>query len=160
MTAESKLEVLRAVEESGLPVKDVLSQLAISSSTYYRWRQNFRQRGQPGLHDRKTKSGRIWNQILPEERDKILEIALLYPDWSPRQVSCHITDTAGFAVSESSVYRILKREGLIHEVQQRTFPAGGEYRVRTSRPNQQWQTDATYLAGQELGLVLPDFGIG
>jgi putative transposase len=26
-----------------------------------------------------------------------------------------------------------------------SFPAGPEYRVRTRRPNEQWQTDATYL---------------
>jgi putative transposase len=162
MSAESKLEVLRAVEGAGLPVKQVLSQLAISRSAYYRWRRSFRQRGQAGLHDRKTAGGRIWNQILPEERDKILEVALLFPDWSSRQVSCHITDTAGFAVSESSVYRILKREGLIHEVQQRTFPAEAEYQVKTSRPNQQWQTDATYLLVKNWGWyylisVLDDF---
>ena len=162
MTAESKLEVLRAVEGAGLPVNQVLSQLGISQSTYYRWRQNFRRRGQVGLHNRPPVRSRTWNQILPEERDKILEIALLFPDWSPRQVSCYITDTASFAVSESSVYRILKRGGVIHEVQQKTFPAGAEYRVKTTRPNQQWQTDATYLLVKNWGWyylisVLDDF---
>ena len=103
MTAEAKLEVLRAVQGAGLPVTQVLLQLGIARSTYYRWRQSFRCRGQPGLHDRPPAGKRTWNQILPEERDKVLEMALLFPDWSPRQVSCYITDTAGFAVSESSV---------------------------------------------------------
>jgi putative transposase len=162
MTAESKLEVLRAVQGAGLPTKQALSQLTIPRSTYYRWRQAFRQRGQPGLHDKPPTPNRTWNQILPEERDKILEVALLFPDWSPRQVSCHVTDTAGFSVSESSVYRILKHEGLIHEVQQKTFPAGAEYRIKTTRPNQQWQTDATYLLVKNWGWyylisVLDDF---
>jgi putative transposase len=162
MTAESKLEVLRAVQGAGLPVTQVLYQLRIARTTYYRWRRSFRQRGQPGLHDRASTRGRTWNQILPEERDKVLEIALLFPDWSPRQVSCHITDTAGFAVSESSVYRLLKSEGLIQEVRQQTFPAGPEYRVKTTKPNQQWQTDATYLLVKNWGWyylisVLDDF---
>ena len=162
MTAETKLEVLRAVEGAGLPVKQVLCQLGVARATYNRWRRAFRQRGQPGLHDRPPIRGRTWNQILPEERDKILEVALLFSDWSPRQVSCHITDTAGFAVSESSVYRILKQEGLAHELRQKTFPAGSEYRVKTSRPNQQWQTDATYLLVKNWGWyylisVLDDF---
>ncbi len=162
MTAESKLEVLRAVQGAGLPVTQVLSQLGMARSTYYRWRRSFRQRGRPGLYDRPPTRGRTWNQILPGERDKILEIAMLFPDWAPRQVSCHITDTAGFAVSESSVYRILKSEGLIQEVRQKTFPAGAEYRVKTTRPNQQWQTDATYLLVKNWGWyylisVLDDF---
>lgn len=162
MAAELKLEVLRAVQGSGLPVKQVLDQLGIASSTYYRWRQSFRSRGQPGLHNRSPARGRTWNQILPEERDKVLEIALLFPDWSPREVSLHITDNEGFTISESSAYRILKSEGLVREVQQKTFPAGPEYRVKTSKSNQQWQTDATYILVKNWGWyylisVLDDF---
>jgi len=78
MTADSKLEVLRAVEGTGLPVSQVLTQLGIPSSTYYRWRQSFRSRGYAGLVDQPAQRDRIWNQILPEERDKVLEVALLY----------------------------------------------------------------------------------
>lgn len=143
MTAELKLEVLRAVQGSALSVKKVLSQLGIPRSTYYNWRKNFRYRGRPGLHDRSPARSRTWNQILPEERDKVLEIALLFPEGSPREISCHITDNEDFTVSESSVYRILKAEGLIQEVVEKTFPAGSEYRVKTTKPNQQWQTDAS-----------------
>ena len=145
-----------------VPVTQVLAQLQIPRSSYYRWRANFRRRGLLGLRDRPSSQSRVWNQILPEERDKMLEIALLYPEWSPREVSCHITDHCGFTISESSVYRILKVEGLIREVHQKTFPAGAEYRVKTTWPNQQWQTDATYLLIKNWGWyylisVLDDF---
>ena len=78
MTADIKLEILRAVQGSGLPVKKVLSQLGVSRSTYYRWRHRFRNRGQPGLYDKPPVRSRTWNQILPEERNKVLEIALLF----------------------------------------------------------------------------------
>jgi hypothetical protein len=37
MSAEKKLEILRSVEGSGLPVADALTKLLISPSTYYRW---------------------------------------------------------------------------------------------------------------------------
>ena len=103
MAAEYKLEVLRAVEAYPLPVQQALRQLGIPRSTYYRWRRNFRRRGRAGLHDRPSSRSRVWNQILPAERDQVLEIALLYPEWSPREVSCHITDGCGFTISESSV---------------------------------------------------------
>ena len=145
-----------------MPATQVLSQLGVARSTYYRWRSSFRCRGRPGLYDRSAVRKRTWNQILPEERDKVLEIALLFPEWSSRQISCHITDNEGFAVSESSVYRILKPEGLIQEIQKKTFPAGSEYRVKTTEINQQWQTDATDLLVKHGGWyylisVLDDF---
>ena len=162
MLGEHKLEVLRTVEASELPVREVLDQLEIPRSTYYRWRHHFRKRGLAGLRGRPPGSGRVWNQILPKERDRILEMALLFPEWSSREVSCQVTDRCGFTVSESSVYRILKAEGLIREVQLRSFPAESEYRIKTTRPNQQWQTDATYLLVKNWGWyylisVLDDF---
>ena len=115
-----------------------------------------------GLRDRPPGSRRVWNQILPQERDQILETALLFPERSPREASCQVTDTCGFTVSESSVYRILKAEGLIREVELRGFPAESEYRIKTTRTNQQWQTDATYLLVKNWGWyylisVLDDF---
>ena len=42
MLSEHKLEVLRTVEASELPVREVLDQLEIPRSTYYRWRHHFR----------------------------------------------------------------------------------------------------------------------
>ena len=132
MLSEHKLEVLRAVEASELPVLEVLDQLEIPGSTYDRWRHHFRRRGLAGLRDRPPGSRRVWNQILPQERDRILETALLFPEWSPR------------------------------EVQALSFPAESEYRIKTTRINQQWQTDATYLLVKNWGWyylisVLDDF---
>ncbi len=48
-----------------------------------------------------------------------------------------LTDHAGFSVSESTVYRVLKRHGLIRAVKPVGFPAGKEYRVKTTRHNEQ-----------------------
>jgi putative transposase len=162
MAAEFKLEILRAVEACPLPVVEALKQLGIPRSTYYRWRRNFRRRGGAGLHDRPSSRSRVWNQILPAERDRVLELAWLYAEWSPRELSCYLTDNGGFSISESSVYRILKAEGLIREMELKTFPASPEYHLKTSGPNEQWQTDATYLLIKNWGWyylisVLEDF---
>src|SRR5712692_1372812 len=54
-----------------------------------------------------------------------------------RELACGLTDRAGFAVSESTVYRVLKRHGLIRPVTVLGFPAGREYRVKSTRPNEQ-----------------------
>ena len=162
MSAQQKLELLRAIEGSSLPVGQARARLDVPASTYYRWRKKLRSQGQDGLTDRSPYKGRTWNQILSEEREKILEVATLYPEWSPREVGCHISDTCTFTVSESTVYRVLKRQGWIKPRELKTFPAGPEYTVKTKRPNEMWQTDATYLLVKNWGWyylisVLDDF---
>jgi putative transposase len=139
MTPEQKWEILRAVESSPLPVKESLILWDVPSSTYYRW-----------------------NEVLPHEQERILELADDHPDWFSREISLHISDNDGFSVSESSVYRILKRNGLIKASVKKTFPAGPEYRVKTKRVNEMWQTDASYLIVKNWGWyylisVLDDF---
>lgn len=162
MSAQERLEVLRAIDGSGLPVRQALEQLNLAVSTFYRWRRRFRQEGVAGLVDRSPFKGQSWNQLLSRERRKVVEIAMLYPEWSSREVAVHITDHWGFSVSESTVYRLLKQAGWIKERQVRTFPAGPEFRVKTTRPNELWQTDASYLLVKNWGWyylisVLDDF---
>jgi putative transposase len=162
MTPEQKLEILGAVASSGLLAKEALTRLDVPSSTYYRWKAAFEKQGIEGLRDRSAYKGKTWNQILPEEEAKILEIAKLSPDWSAREMSCDISDNHGFTVSESSVYRILKRSGLVKPRMRKIFPAGPEYRVKTKRVNEMWQTDASYLLVKNWGWyylisVLDDF---
>ncbi len=51
--------------------------------------------------------------MLVEETEKIREVALEYPEWSPREVGVHLADACGFTASESTVYRILKQAGWV-----------------------------------------------
>ena len=83
------------METSPLSAKEALRRLDVSSSTYYRWRKRFRGEGVTGLLDRSPYRGRVWNELLGEERVKVLEVARLYPEWSPREVACHISDLGG-----------------------------------------------------------------
>lgn len=48
-------------------------------------------------------------------------------------------------VSEASVYRILKSYDLITSPAYVVLSVAGEFRDKTTRPNQLWQTDFTYL---------------
>ena len=67
-----------------------------------------------------------------------------------------------YYTSESTVFRVLKSEGLIRPRVIISFPAGAEYKRKTTDINEQWQTDATYLFVKNWGWyylisVLDDF---
>jgi putative transposase len=135
MSAGDKATILAQVESQSRGKRQALLALGIAKSSYYRWRQR---RADPGNRERP------WNRITPAEEDKILAVARESPEFSSRQLSAWITDNAGFAVSESTVYRILRREGLVKR--QETQPvAAKEYHTKTTRPHQMWATDASYF---------------
>jgi putative transposase len=145
MKPERKREVIELVRRSPVAKKETLAELGLAPSTYYRWQRRHRCEGEAGLVDRRPQPGTIWNRLRPEEEKTILNVALREPDHSPREIACWISDNAGFAISESSVYRVLKRHGLVREVKLEGFPASKEYHIKTKRVNQQWQSDASYF---------------
>jgi len=135
MSTVDKVAIMARVETLTGRKRQALSELVIPRSTYYRWRQ-----GQPDSSNRK----RPWNRIIPEEENKVLAIAQESPELSSRQLSAWITDNEGFAVSESTVYRILRREGLVKRPETK-LTAANEYHTKTTRPHQMWATDASYF---------------
>lgn len=151
MNIDEKLTLLMAVEESGFNVKESLKRMDIPKSTYYRWRSKYKKYGRIGLKDKKSAPKNQWNAITPEEDSRILELANDFPEKSAREISFYITDNESFSVSESTVYRVLKREGLIRESNVQSFPAQKEYHTKPKAVNEQWQTDATYLHVQGWG---------
>ena len=162
MSKDQKLDILRAIMSSPLPAQKALAIFDIPRSTYYRWRRHWRRMGLPGLQDSKPRRVASWNKLLPEQMDKILEMATFQPDWPSHQIACYISDYEGFSVSESTVYLALKKYGLIPDRQLKTFPASNEYHSKTQRVNQLWQIDATYLKVDRWGWyylisVLDDF---
>jgi putative transposase len=141
MSAGDKAIILAQVENKTRGKRQALMALGIPKSSYYRWRQWQRC---DGLESHSGGRGRSWNRITPEEEGKILAVAWESPEFSSRQLAAWITDNAGFAVSESTVYRILRREGLVKR-QEVQLVAGKEYHTKTTRPHQMWATDASYF---------------
>ena len=140
MSAMEKADVILKVEESPGSRRKVMAESGIPKSTYYRWRARQRQEM---LEDR-PQSGRSWNTLTPDEKSVILDVANEYTDLSSRQLSAWITDNKGFSVSESTVYRILKSEGLVKSPEMK-MSAGKEFHTKTRGPHQMWATDASYF---------------
>ena len=142
MSAVEKATALASVAASPLAKRRVLRDLGVPKSTYYRWLM--RQQHQQGLEDRPGASAPPWNRLRPQEERSILEAAREMPELSSRQLAAWSTDNLAFAVSESTVYRILCREGLVKSPEMR-LKAGKEYHRKTSGPHQMWATDASYF---------------
>jgi len=132
--ASEKLEIIRLVERSHLPVRRTLATLGIPSTTFYRWYDRFLVFGFEGLQDRTSGPSRVWNRIPDEMRRQIVELALECPELSPRELAVRFTDTRGYFVSEASVYRLLKAHDLITSPAFVVIKAADEFRDKTHHP--------------------------
>jgi len=141
MSAQEKAEIIALVTGSELPCRRTLAQLGLSRSTYYRW---LKRQAEGRLQDRKGGSSLPWNKTRPEEEALLLAEARALPELSARQLAWKVTDT-GMYISESTVYRILKREGLIKPAEIIGFKAGKEYRRKTKGINELWASDCCHL---------------
>jgi putative transposase len=143
--ASEKLEIIRLVEQSRLPVKRTLDKLGIPRATFYRWCDLYERGGPEALDDRKPVPKRVWNRIPDAVREKIIALALDRPELSPRELAVTFTDTKNYYVSEASVYRLLKAHDLITSPAFIVIKAADAFKDKTTAPNQLWQTDFTYL---------------
>lgn len=145
MNEYQREDLIKKVELREGRKTQVLEDLGIPRSTYYKWRRIFDEDGLPGLAGTKPIARRIWNKLAEDEVRRVLEIARLHPELSPRLLSVKITDEESFSVSESTVYRILKENNLICPKPLPELPAAKHWRHKTTKPDEIWQSDATNL---------------
>jgi len=161
-SASEKLEIIRTVETSPLPVRRTLAQIGSPKSTFYTWLDRYAVGGLDALEDRKAKPKRVWNRIPDQVRQRVIAHALDQSELSPREVAVSFTDREQTFVSEASVYRLLKAEGLITSPAFIVMKAADTFANPTTAINQLWQTDFTYLrvtgwGWYYLSTVLDDF---
>ena len=144
-THAEKLEIIRLVEGSDFSVKKTLEQLQVSRSSFYRWYRVYVEQGAEGLKSRSSCRNQFWNRIPDTERERVVELALEKPEQSARELAWHITDTDGWFISERSVYRILKDFDLLTSPAYIVMSAADEFKHKTKRVHELWQTDFTYF---------------
>jgi transposase InsO family protein len=160
--ASEKLEIIKIVEQSHLPAKKTLDQLGIARRTFYRWYDRYVEGGPEALEDRPSRPNRVWNRISAEVQSQIIDMALEQSELSPRELAVRFTDEKRYFVSEATVYRLLKAHDLITSPAFVVIKAADEFRDKTMRPNEMWQTDFTYFkiigwGWVYLSTVLDDF---
>jgi putative transposase len=160
MSPQERLDLLAWVEVHPGRRRELLQKLGIAQSTYYAWRKR-QQLGLP-VEGRPSRPKGGWNRLTEAEKAEIRQLSLDFTTKSARELAIWITDHRDFSVSESTVYRLLRREGLLkpRPVEQR--PAQREYKHKTSRPNEMWQLDGTQFKVPSWGYykwlpILDDF---
>jgi len=98
-------------------------------------------------------------RLLPEEREAVIAMAVeeTYADLSHRILAVSAWDLGLFFVSFSSVYRILRSEGLMSMRGVHRDHNGGSIpprRKEITGPNQRWCWDISYLRTYERGIFL------
>jgi putative transposase len=132
-----RAETVEVISRSPHTIRASCKEVGVSRSSYYRWKARLEGPPQP------SRKRRAANALRESECQTILHEALAQPHLSPRQLACWCCDHAGFSVSESSVHRLLKVHGLCVKRPPEQAPAGKEWRHKTKRINEIWQSDAT-----------------
>lgn len=140
---EEKMEIIHQVEHSDLPVKQTLEKLQVPRSTFYDWYRRYQELGPDGLKPKSSRNNQFWNRIPDPVCKQIVALALEYPEESPRQIAYRFIEEKAYFVSESSVYRILKRFDLIQSPAFEVITAKDKFDNPTKRVNEMWQTDFT-----------------
>jgi transposase InsO family protein len=99
----------------------------------------------PKADPKPSAPSRVWNRIPTAIHDQIIELALEQSELSPRELAVRFTDEKRYFVSEATVYRLLKAHDLITSPAYVVVKAANEFHTKTTRPNEMWQTDFTYL---------------
>jgi len=113
----------------------------------------------PKLEDGKSGPLRAPHALLPEERQAIIAVSkdVAYVDDSHRVLTAKCTDAGRIAVSASTVYRVMRQEGLTTDRSGRSHHSG-----RSSKPdrpelteaNRRWCWDISYLRTRVSGTFL------
>lgn len=133
------------VTTSETGVNRTLRELGIHKSTFYKWYSLYLEKGEEVFRPSPPSTRRQWNSIPEREKNLVVEVALEYPELSSLELAHKITDERGVVISESSVYRILKKRGLITAPSHILISASNEFKDKSNFVHEMWQTDFTYF---------------
>ncbi len=160
LNAQLKLEILDLIDSAktqGISVQRSCTLLRINRRRVVRWQSKSRQ-GLP-LENGKPGPDRVLHCLLPVERQQVLDFAKKeeYADLSHRILAVTAWEQDLFFVSFSTVYRILRAEGLMAQRGNHRKHNGrslAPVRKEISGPNQRWCWDISYLHTYEKGVFL------
>ncbi len=127
---QRKLRILRHAEKIG-HVARTCRYFGIGRASFYRWKSAYERDGEAGLVNAKTIPKNPPNQTPPEVAEKVLHLRRKYY-LGPERIMWYLARYHSIKLSDATIYRILKRNGL------NRLPRGTRLRkVHTKRYNKQ-----------------------
>ncbi len=139
--------VVEAVLLEGRGAREVAAAHGISKSWIYVLIERYRTGGYEALEPRSRRPHSCSHQTPPGvvERIRVLrrELAVQGHDCGPVTIAYHLAEDGLAVPSLATIWRILKREGLI-VAQPQKRPRSSLVRFQADLPNEMWQTDITH----------------
>jgi transposase InsO family protein len=145
---EQRYQAVLAVVQDGWKVVEVARRLGVSRQSVHTWIARYQAGGLGVLADRSHRPRSCPHQIPPELEALICEMRRQHSGWGPRRIEHQLRRQGVDPVpSRSSIYRCLRRHGLI-ELRRRRKRREEFRRWERDRPMQLWQMDV--MGGVEL----------
>jgi transposase InsO family protein len=139
--AEQRYRAVLAVISDGRTVTEVAAAIGVSRQSLHAWLARYEADGLEGLADRSHRPRQCPHQMPAIVEAAVLEARRIHPSWGPRRIAFEIIKRSpGLSVSESAVYRCLRRAGLIEPDTRRRRRRDWK-RWERGVPNELWQMD-------------------
>ena len=143
---ELKEEVLQLVQEAqdnGARLKVICDYIDLSDKTIQRWRNR------EDLQDKREGPHRSPARLSLEEENEVLQVANSkeFRSQSPHQIVPKLADRGIYIASESTFYRVLRKNDQLHHRGKEEQSRGGKSApvLKSSGPNEVYSWDITYL---------------
>ena len=139
--AEQRYRAVLAVISDGRTVQEVAAAVGVSRQTLHAWLAKYEAGGLEQLGDGSHRPRGCPHQMQPVVEAAVLEARRAHPSWGPRRIAIELTKRSpALRVSESAVYRCLRRAGLVEPDGRRRRRKEWK-RWERGEPNELWQMD-------------------
>jgi len=142
---EEKLDLIQLARYSGLGFENTLKLFGIKPHRVWRWIRNIEKNGIIGLTDQHPVPRSLPSKHLPDEEGLVIEKANIYTHLNHRKLAHQIFRDEEVFLSESLVYRILKKHDLICSKQVLKTKAADTWNNQPQKPNELWHIDISYI---------------
>ncbi|MHA2303346.1 MAG: IS3 family transposase [Candidatus Thorarchaeota archaeon] len=142
-----KQELIESIESSLFSALQSCKVLGLSADRFYRWRTR------DSLIDKPPIAKLSPHKLLTAEQEEIVNYSLEHPEQRHRELWYNLSREGQVYVSRSSVYRVLKSEGLVPP---HVFGKPHREKVKPDpkKPHEDWMIDITYIPIQTVDWYL------